>query len=425
MRSIKLFLHSAAAGLFLAGALAQAAQITGTVTNKTTGKPASGDRVVLIEPQAGMAEVGNTTTDAQGHFALAKPGNNPMLVRVTHQGADYFHAAPPTDTPVDFSVYEVSAKVPGVFIEADVIEVEASNGQATVTERYFVHNTSNPPRTEWSSRTFEVVLPAEAVVQGAAAQRPSANSLPTSLTLKPTGEKGHYFFNFPIEPDQGDKDTLFQVEYTLPYSSGTFTFHPQMLLPTQNIGVLLPKSIQFTAGPGANFQSVQEDPGVQTFVAKNIVPGTTLSFTISGTGSMPRGNQADNGAQASMPNNGQPGGGLGEPIGTPDPLSKYKWWILSGFALLLVVAAAFLLRKPAGAPSSVPIPGAAPLPAAPAAYVPAASPAARHSALLNALKEELFALESEKLSGTLSPEEYAQVKAALEVVLKRALKRNS
>jgi hypothetical protein len=41
------------------------------------------------------------------------------------------------------------------------------------------------------------------------------------------------------------------------------------------------------------------------------------------------------------------------------------------------------------------------------------------------LKEELFALESEKLSGTLSAEEYAQIKPALEIVLKRALKRNS
>jgi ribosomal protein L29 len=43
--------------------------------------------------------------------------------------------------------------------------------------------------------------------------------------------------------------------------------------------------------------------------------------------------------------------------------------------------------------------------------------------LLSALKEELFALESEKLSGTLKPEEYAEAKAALETVLKRALNR--
>jgi hypothetical protein len=51
-------------------------------------------------------------------------------------------------------------------------------------------------------------------------------------------------------------------------------------------------------------------------------------------------------------------------------------------------------------------------------------PAAKNSALLNALKEELFALESEKLTGTLSPAEYAETKAALETVLKRALKRS-
>jgi hypothetical protein len=40
------------------------------------------------------------------------------------------------------------------------------------------------------------------------------------------------------------------------------------------------------------------------------------------------------------------------------------------------------------------------------------------------LKEELFALESEKISGTIAPEEYVQVKAALETVLKRALKKS-
>ena len=50
-----------------------------------------------------------------------------------------------------------------------------------------------------------------------------------------------------------------------------------------------------------------------------------------------------------------------------------------------------------------------------AAYVSAA----KNTALLNALKEELFTLESEKLSAKVKPEEYAEVKAALETVLKR------
>ena len=52
------------------------------------------------------------------------------------------------------------------------------------------------------------------------------------------------------------------------------------------------------------------------------------------------------------------------------------------------------------------------------------TPAQKHSALLNVLKEELFALESEKIAGTLSASEYAEQKAALETVLRRALKKS-
>jgi hypothetical protein len=36
----------------------------------------------------------------------------------------------------------------------------------------------------------------------------------------------------------------------------------------------------------------------------------------------------------------------------------------------------------------------------------------------------MFALESEKIHGTISAEEYAQTKAALETVLKRALNKS-
>ena len=115
-----------------------------------------------------------------------------------------------------------------------------------------------------------------------------------------------------------------------------------------------------------------------------------------------------------------PGGGIGTPINTPDPLSKYKWWILGGLGLLLVAGAAFLLRKPVGSPA----PGAV-ADAGAASYPAFGSPAARNNQLLGVLKEELFAIESEKISGTITPAEYAEVKAALETVLRRALKRNS
>jgi hypothetical protein len=119
---------------------------------------------------------------------------------------------------------------------------------------------------------------------------------------------------------------------------------------------------------------------------------------------------------ASTGNAGQPGGGIGNPVGTPDPLTKYKWWILGVLALLLAAAAAFFLRKPPDGPGGA-------IPDSAAAYPAFGSAAAKHSQLLNALKEEMFALESEKIGGTVSAEEYAKLKDALETVLRRALNR--
>jgi hypothetical protein len=367
----------------------------------------------MVDVQTGMGEVAKTTTDAGGHYKLTKPGHSNYLVRAIHQGAPYFIGAPEGNAPGDISVYDVTAKVPGVFVEADVLEFEAANGQLQVTERYFVHNPSQPPTTQWSKQSFQIVLPQEAVVEGAGAQRPGG--LPTSINLDADGPKGHYAFNFPIQPDDGDKSTLFEISYHVPYSGGTFTFKPQVLLPTQSIGVLLPKSMTFSSKTGLAFKSVPQDPTIQTFVAKNAVPGKEVEFTILGTGSIPREEQGAQGGQqpeAGAPGSG-PGGGLGAPIATPDPLTKYKWYIVTLVILLMAAAAAFLLRKPASATG---FEGGTVQPFAP-------SPTDKSAALLNALKDELFAVESEKIAGTLAPAEYAEVKAALETVLRRALKR--
>jgi hypothetical protein len=422
MKSTRSVFHTVAVSLLLTGSLATAATITGTVTDKTTGKPAVGDTVVLVDVQAGMNEAAKATTDVRGHYSLNEPGSGPYLVRVTHQGAGYFIAAPQGSVPGDITVYDVAAKVDGVGIDEDVIGVvETTGGQLRVVERYAVHNASMPPRTQWTPRTFEIVLPDGAVVEGVSGQRPGG--LTTTINLDPDGPKGHYSFNFPIQPDDADKGTLFQIEYELPYS-GKFTFHPQVSIPARTVWVMLPKSMTFAAGAGSSFQSAPQDPSFQTFVARNALPGKALEFTVSGSGSLPRDDQSAQSAQGSQqPDSGmggqeagapgaRPGGGIGNPINTPDPLSKYKGWILGGLALLMVVTAAFLLRKPAAVAAFDAGVAQAPAP-----------PAAKGAALLNVLKEELFALESEKITGTLAPEEYAKVKAALETVLKWALKR--
>jgi hypothetical protein len=356
---------------------------------------------------------------------------------VVHQGAEYFIAAPQGGGNGDIAVYDVAAKVDGVTISEHVTGIDTDNGQLRVVERYDIHNASSPARTQWSKQSFEVILPTDAVVGDASAQRPGASSLPTSVKLNPEGAKGHYAFNFPIQPDEDGKGTLFQVQYDVPYGSGKYSFHSQVTLPADTIWIVLPKAMTFTGGSGAAFESSPQDPSVQTFLARNVAPGKALEYSVSGAGSFARDDQNGQGGpggdsggpQAGAPATG-PGGGLGEPINTPDPLTKYRWWILGGLALLLAAAAAFLLRRPpppltgAGATSDAGSTASGGIsPAYSSSSIGGASPAAKNAALLSALKEELFALESEKISGTLAPAEYAEQKAALETVLKRALKK--
>jgi len=436
MKPTKILLRIFALSLLATAALAQASTVTGTVTDKTTNKPAAGDAVVLVDAQAGMKEVAKTTTSASGRYSLNTLGSSSYLVRVTHQGTTYFISAPQEGSQGDITVYDAAAQVDGIAISADVIECETDNGRLYVNERYFIHNTSSPPRTQNSAHGFEIVLPADAVLESSAASRPGG--LATNVQLQPTGQKGHYAFNFPIQPSQGEKETLFDVRYQLPYSGGKYSFTAKEPLPADNLAVLLPKGMSFTAGAGADFKQVEEDPGVLTFIAKNALPGKTIEFTVSGSGAMPRENQGTNASAASGTQSSdasasgsqsgtQAGGGLAAPINTPDPLTKYKWWILGALALLLAAVAAFLLRKPAADPAAGLASGAAIAAGQEnsTAFAASATPASRNASLLNVLKDELFALESEKLSGTISAEEYAELKPALETVLKRALKRSS
>jgi hypothetical protein len=409
--------------------VARATSITGNVTNKTTNKPAAGDDVVLIALAQGMQEAGRTKTDARGHFTINVPDNGMHLVRVDHQKAAYFEPVPPGTSSVDVAVYDVEPKVSGVSTEANVMRIEAGPQGLHVIQNYFVKNDSKPPRTQFSKQAYEIYLPPDAKIEGSAAMGPGG--MPVASSPMPLGDKGHYAFVFPVRPGE----TRFQLSYTLPYS-GSYKFTPRIALPTENMAIMLPKSMQFDGG--APFQMSDIDANAQTFLAKNVQPSQPLEFSVSGTGVMPRdseqtGGSAPNGGtsagaqasadQPSAATDTRPGGGLGNPIDTPDPLQKYKWWILSGLALLLVIAAAFFLgAKPGSDVAAVGLPAPSPLLPTPQSLV---SSNGNSRALLSALKEELFALETERLEGKLSDSDYAENKSALEVVLRRALARQS
>src|SRR5205823_9752277 len=278
-----------------------------------------------------------------------------------------------------------------------------------------------------SDRPFEFYLPEGAVVEGSAALAPGG--MPVQASPVPLGDANHYAFIFPIRPGE----TRFQITYRLPYS-GSLKFGPRVMMPTDTVAVMMPKSMSFKPGTGAPYAPVTEETTAQTYVARNVQPSQALDFMVSGTGQMPRDTVAAAGASAgdasgqaatagatSAASDTRPGGGLGTPLdpeGNNDPWAKYKWWILGGLGLAMAVGAGIMLKN--GPAQAVAASGAGGFATGPVGTGPVS---AGPDSLLAAIKEELFALETDRLQGRLSESEYLEQKAALEVVLRRALLR--
>jgi hypothetical protein len=143
--------------LFLAllfSALASAQTLTGTVKNATTDKPAAGDDVVLLKLGEGMEEAGRTKTDSQGRFSFKlDDAQTPHLVRAIHQEVTYHRMAPPGTTSVELEVYDAAKKVDGITVVADIMRVQADQGQLVVVREFGVHADERAqPRVQCSER---------------------------------------------------------------------------------------------------------------------------------------------------------------------------------------------------------------------------------------------------------------------------------
>ena len=291
------------------------------------------------------------TTDGSGRYSIDAPGMGPYLIRVTHQGGSYFIAAPQGGAPGNVTVYDVAAKVDGVSIDADMFLLEAAGGMLRVHERFLVRNTSLPPRAQFSNNTFEIVF-LRTLISMALPQRAPEDWPPTRIFSR-SAKRDTTPSTSPFNRTR-TKRKLYLKFNIISLTTANTPLSPQVQIPADNLVVYAARGIEFKAAPGSSFQSAQEDPRVQTFVAHNVHPGQKVAFSISGEGQMPsdaqnsamaaQGGMSDSGGSSEGIGNG-PGGGIGAPVGSPDPLTKYKWWILSLLALMLVAASGFLLRK--------------------------------------------------------------------------------
>ena len=392
-----------------------------------------------VAPASRRHVAANTKADSAGKFSFTlKDGpGGPHLIRAVHQGVTYHQMAPPGTNSVEVKVYDVVKNLPGLQVTADVMRFQAENGTLNGVRLFAVNNASTPPKTQMNDHNFEFYLPEGAKIEESQAKAP--NGQPIAAESAPQKEKNRYAVVFPLRPGE----TQIQVQFTMPYS-GSLTFDPKPLYPAEHAVVVIPKTMQFEAANASVFQTMNDPSQGDTTVevAQGTQPGQSLAYTIKGTGTINESPQqvaagAAQGQGQGMSN--RPGGGLGTPIDTPDPLQQYRWWILGGFAIVLAAGGWFVTKRQSAAATTsasaaAPVTQAVPQPraaqravaaAAPVSASPqtASAPAGKSSMLLEALKEEMFQLELERRTGKITPSEYEKTKAALDQTLDRALKR--
>jgi hypothetical protein len=426
--------------LFTIGASAQT--LTGTVKNATTNKPAAGDDVVLITLGQGMEEAGRTKTDAKGSFSFKLDGQGPHLVRVIHQEVTYHRMAPPGTTSVAVEVYDVSKKVDGIEVVADIMRFQAGGGQLPIERTFAVQHDSRPPRTQMNEHNLEFYVPDGAKIEEGEAMTAGGQPLKSAPVPEGDNAKNRYSFLFPLRPGE----TRFSVVYTVPYT-GSANIDPKLVYPVQHFVAIAPKTMEFAAASPTTYKATQfpGQPDANFEVASNVRPGQSTAFKLTGEGSLAE--QQEEGGQgqgATAQNESRPGGGLGPPIDAPPPTQKYQWWILGGLALALVIGGVYIASRQQATNRTARAKAAGPISLEEDEVYEAAPPSTREvgdvslravtadgyrpsksSMLLEALKEELFELEVEHKQGRISDEEYEKAKAALDQTLERALKREA
>ena len=417
--------------LLISGGLAVAGTVHGTVTNGTTGKPAAGVQLILLQLQGGMQPVANAKSDSQGQYTIenAGIGAQPMLLRAVYNGINFHQPVPPGTRQVDITVYESTKDAGAITIASRIVVFQPNGSTLTVGEEYSVQNNSQPPKAYFlPAGNFDFQLPTEAKLQQVAA----AGAAGMPVTQAPIEKnRGRYAIAYAFRPGQ----SVVRLSYDLPYAANTANVEVASPYAAARLLVVAPPSVQIT---GAGLQPSGQEQGMNIYARDNLAANALVTVNVSGTAPPPSDASAGN-AQGGDNGGGDNAGSANIQV-IPGRLDALKWPMIGGFALLFVLGAYWLSRKqvvtvPVAVGAAGTVAASAPaLVTSPLAAPPSATSVqgnvplglkemdAQVGTSLDALKERLFRLELRRQAGTISEQEYAQERARAEQVLRDLLR---
>jgi hypothetical protein len=402
-------------------AAAHAGTLSGTVINRTTGKPEPNIVLDLLSPTQNMAELATATSDAQGHFSVTKDsiGTAPVLIRATFHDVSFNTFSPPGRPTVEVEVYDLSKDPKSITIPSHVIIFEPQDSRLVGAEEYSIQNNSQPAvayfRTEGN---FDFAIPENATLN----QVSTTTAMGMAITQASIDKgKGRFAISYPFRPGQ----TNVRLSYELPYANNSATLKLPATYPGAKLLVVVPPGITLT-GDGLN--SAGQEQGMMVYTHEPLPAKGILSVSLSGVPTAPAAGSDQ--AQGQEGNSRQDQGP--EVIAAPSRLDDFKWYLFAGLTALFAMGALLLSRKQVVVATGPDDEDAAPPPTkAPksekqkkvsAAFAPAASAAQQvdqHVAVtMDSLKEQIFRLELRRQAGTISEGDYAREKAKFDQLLR-------
>jgi hypothetical protein len=415
-----------------------AGTVTGTITNGTTGKPAAGVEMILIQLQGGMQPVANTKTDANGQYRFDHPGlgAGPMLIRAVYRGVNYHEPATPDKTTVDMQVFEPTDKPNAFSVTVHAIIVQPTGSDLTVTEEYNISNKTQPPMAYYrADGSFVFSLPAGAQLSNVSAGAAAAGMPVVQSPI----DKGQNLkaIAYPFRPG----DSQVSLVYKLPYPSNQATLHFSSRYAVEHLGVFAPPSVQISAD---GFAPAGQAQGFSAYTRNAVAANTPVLVSVSGTAPPPAqdaGGAPSGGDDTQNPSvNSRIETGNEAPAASvttlPARLDDLKWIVVGGFVALFLLGLIFLARQPqiaiaaADAASAQPpnFPMSPPAsPSAPQASGSAASSVAADldrevRGSLDELKDMLFRLELRREAGTINQTDYDAARDRVQKALRDLVK---
>jgi acyl dehydratase len=254
------------------------ADVSGVVTNRTTGKPQAGVFVHLTQMgQGGMSPAGSARTGEDGRFTIATGASGSMLLQAIYKGVSYSRPVEAGAASIEIDVYEAAPRVPDVRVTQHMILVESDGKEWVVNETVLIENGTNVTWNDPERGTLQFTAPTEAG-SDVRVRATSPGSVPVEREPRRV-KAGVFALDFPVKPGG---ETRFDISYKFPAREPT-VLEGRILHPPGPVRLVVPEGIR---AEGESLKELGQEPSTRAAIFD--IAGNAYRIRLSGTGALPQ-----------------------------------------------------------------------------------------------------------------------------------------